>query len=75
MSETRQTRKVGDRVTRLLHPVPEAMAALGGMSRSTIYELFAKGEIKTVKVGRRTYVPADELRRYVDSLTAGEVVA
>ncbi len=55
-------------MTRLLHPVPEAQAALGGMSRSTIYELFAKGEIKTVKVGRRTFVTADELQRFVDSL-------
>lgn len=54
---------------RLLHPLPEAQDALGGMGRSTVYELIKAGEIAVVKVGRRTYIAHDELLRYVQALT------
>lgn len=57
-------------MSRLLHPIPEASEVLGGMSRSTLYEKLASGEIKSVKVGRRTYIAHDELERYVRTLTA-----
>jgi len=57
-------------MSRLLHPIPGALDVLGGMSRSTLYERIADGEIKAVKVGRRTYIAHDELERYVRSLTA-----
>lgn len=53
----------------LMHPIPEAAEVLGGMSRSTLYEKIANGEIVAVKVGRRTYIAHDELERYVRSLT------
>ena len=56
-------------MTRLLHQVPEAAEILGGMSRSTLYEKIAAGEIASVKVGRRTYIAHDELERYVRELT------
>ena len=54
---------------RLLHPIPESQDILGGMSRSTLYEKIGNGEIKPVKVGRRTYIAHDELERYVRVLT------
>ncbi len=54
---------------RLLHSIPDAGAVLGGMSRSTLYEKIANGEIAAVKVGRRTYIAHDELERYVRALT------
>ena len=56
--------------TPLLHPVAGAAATLG-VSRSTLYELIADGRITTVKIGRRTLVPHDELVRYVSTLTGG----
>ncbi len=55
-------------MTRLLHPTTEG-AALIGVGRSTLYELIRTGEIKTVKIGRRTLVPHEELERYVRALT------
>lgn len=58
----------GRTVTRLLEPLPDACQQLG-IGRSTFYELIAAGEIRTVKIGRRTLVARDELERYVRSLT------
>lgn len=55
---------------RLLHPIPEAVEVLGGMSRSTLYEKIAAGEIAVVKVGRRTYIAHGELERYVRELSS-----
>ncbi|MGN6199113.1 helix-turn-helix domain-containing protein [Humibacter sp.] len=57
-------------MTRLLHPIPEVAQVLGGMSRSTIYELFDSGALKRVKVGTRVYVTHEELERFVASLSA-----
>lgn len=57
---------------RLLHQIPEAQEILGGMSRSTLYEIIKDGEIAVVKVGRRTYIAGDELERYVRALTKGD---
>jgi hypothetical protein len=37
------------------------------MSRATLYLRIRAGEIKTQKDGRRSYVTAEELRRYVGS--------
>jgi excisionase family DNA binding protein len=55
-------------MVRLLHPLPEAQDVLGGMGRSTFYELIKAGEIAVVKIGRRTYIAHDELERYVRAL-------
>jgi len=44
----------------LLYQIHEAAEVLGGMSRSTIYERIAAGEITVVKVGRRMpFMPTD----------------
>lgn len=69
------TKEGSGHMARLLHPIPEASDVLGGMSRSTLYEKIAGGEIKAVKVGRRTYIAHEELERFVQTLTgavAGE---
>lgn len=49
----------------LLVSVEEAARRLG-VGRSAMYELLASGQIGRVKVGRRTLVPVQELRRWVD---------
>jgi excisionase family DNA binding protein len=54
----------------LLHTVNDVLASLGGMSRATFYRLVNDGTITVVKIGSRTYVKDEELRRYVASLTA-----
>lgn len=45
-------------------------AHIAGIGRSTLYEAMAAGELKAVKLGRRTLIPADELRRFIDALPA-----
>lgn len=58
-------------MTRLLHPIPEAIEQLG-IGRSTMYELIAAGTIRTVKIGRRTLVAHEELQRYVRDLATAD---
>lgn len=55
-------------MTRLLHPVPDAQKVLGGVSRSTIYNLVARGELEFVHIGRRALVTDESLRAFVDRL-------
>lgn len=61
----RESTAVSDR---LLLTVEEAGAALG-VGRSLMYELIARGEIQTVRVGRLRRVRPEDLRDYVTSLT------
>ncbi len=46
---------------RLLYPIPEARALLGGISHSGFYKIVNQGLIKITKVGRRSFVTHDEL--------------
>jgi len=55
-------------MSRLLHSLPEGAELLGGIGRSTLFELIAAGHIEVVKIGRRTLISHDELERYVRSL-------
>jgi excisionase family DNA binding protein len=44
-----------------LYNIDDTCAALGGIGRSKLYELFAAGELVSVKVGRRRLVPASSI--------------
>jgi excisionase family DNA binding protein len=61
-------------MTKLLHPVTEAWEILG-VGRTTLYELIARGEIRAVKIGRRTLIPDEELQRFVATLQRQDTVA
>jgi excisionase family DNA binding protein len=50
-----------------LHNVESAMARLG-VGRSTIFELIASGELRSVKVRRRRLIPEQALRDFVARL-------
>ena len=50
---------------RAAYPLEEARTLLGGLARSTLYSLHRRGELRFVKLGRRTLVPADEIRRLI----------
>ena len=41
-----------------------------GLGRSKIYELIKSGELKTIKIGRRTLVTVESIRALVDQKTA-----
>ena len=45
--------------------VPQA-AALLGISRALAYELIARGELPSLRLGRRVVVPRRALQRFVD---------
>jgi excisionase family DNA binding protein len=55
-----------DDVDRLL-PVEVAKGLLG-LGRTRFYEILNAGEIRAVRLGRRTLIPASEIRRYQLSL-------
>ena len=42
---------------------------LGGVGRTTVYELIKRGELTQVHVGRRSFLTAKSLAAYVDRLT------
>ena len=58
---------------RLLLRIPEAAWRVG-LSRSTLYEQIAAGELATVRVGRSVRIRAADLEAWVDRLQrqAGE---
>lgn len=49
-------------IPRIAYSLAE-VEALSGLSRSTLYRLMARGELETVKRGRRRLVPAKQLER------------
>jgi excisionase family DNA binding protein len=48
-----------------LIPVKEARERLGGISPTTFYKLVNDGEIRTVKIGSRTFVPASVIDDFI----------
>ena len=56
----------------LLHSIPEARVMLGGIGNSKFYELVGAGQLKLVKIGSRSFVTSDEIRRYVAALQENE---
>lgn len=52
----------------LLPVYPDAGKALGGLGRTKVYELITSGELRTVKIGRRRFVPAAAVEEYVSRL-------
>jgi excisionase family DNA binding protein len=52
----------------LLPVYPDAGKALGGLGRTKIYELITSGQLRTVKIGRRRFVPASAIEEYVAEL-------
>lgn len=53
---------------RVLYSVPEVAVALGGITPRHVGNLISKGELRSVKIGRRRLVPADAIAEYVRGL-------
>jgi excisionase family DNA binding protein len=64
-------REVGN-VERLLFTVEQCAEALG-IGRTNAYELVLKGEISSVKVGRRRLVPRWALEKFIRKLEGLDV--
>ncbi len=52
----------------LLPVYPDAGKALGGLGRTKVYELISSGELRTVTIGRRRFVPVTAVEEYVARL-------
>jgi excisionase family DNA binding protein len=50
---------------------PDAGNALGGVGRTKLFELVATGELRSVKIGRRRFIPVEAVREYVSRLEEG----
>lgn len=46
--------------------VNEAAQALGGIKRDLVYALINRGELRSVKLGRRRVVPVDAIRECLE---------
>jgi excisionase family DNA binding protein len=53
----------------LLHPVDDAMRVLGGISRTTLWQLTKSGELQSVKIGSRVFITDASVRDYVERLS------
>lgn len=51
---------------RLAYPIDEACTQLS-ISRSSLYALEKEGRIAFTKIGRRTVIRADELKRFLET--------
>ena len=51
--------------TRELYSIEEARSLLGGISRVTIYELLNNGELSSVTIGRRRFIPAGAITAFI----------
>jgi hypothetical protein len=58
-------------IARLL-PVEEARRYLGGISRTMLYQLMSRGDIRRVNIGRRSFVSAESLQAYVHRQQAND---
>jgi excisionase family DNA binding protein len=47
---------------------PEARRELGGIGRTKYYQLITTGELRSVRIGRRRFVPAAAIDEYVARL-------
>lgn len=54
--------------TRKLDSIPDAQAYLGGIGRTTLYELMKTQELRAVRIGRRSFITRDSLDKYVERL-------
>lgn len=51
-------------MTPLVYDIKEALEVLP-VSRATLYQLMKAGEIRRIKIGRRTFIKHEELERFV----------
>jgi len=71
-SEQRNRKALAVTDTRKLDPIPDAQAYIGGIGRTTLYELAKAGHLKIVKIGARAFVTRESLDAYVQTISLGE---
>jgi excisionase family DNA binding protein len=64
----KNTESVVTPITQMLFSLDQVSEVLGGLGRTTIFELIKTGELKVVKIGRRSFVSQRAMAEYVSSL-------
>jgi excisionase family DNA binding protein len=54
---------------------PTEVAVVIGLSRSKVYELIARGEIPSIRLGGKILVPAESVRKVIAEALAGSPAA
>jgi hypothetical protein len=54
----------------LAHTIPAACARLGGISRSSLYNMIKAGRVRTIEIGGRVMVSDQECQRVVAAAPA-----
>ncbi len=52
-----------------LIPIATAQHELGGIGRTTIYELIDLGHLTRVRIGRRAFITGESIAAYIDAIT------
>ena len=60
---------MSERVNRLVSIQEAREKWLGGVGRTTVYELIKRGELTQVHIGRRSFLTAKSLEAYVNRLS------
>lgn len=55
-----------------LRDLPGTQSRLGNVGRTKLFELIARGELRSVKIGRRRFVPQSEIDAYIERLKQHE---
>ena len=53
-----------------LNNVEESQQKLGGLGRTRIFHLLQTGELQSVKIGRRRFIPDSSIQQYIEGLKA-----
>ena len=53
----------------MLVSIPDTCAELGGVSRTTVYDLVNRGLLNKVNIGSRGFITSQSLTAYVESLS------
>jgi hypothetical protein len=52
-----------------LVPIEDAQRELGGIGRTTLYELIEQGHLIRARIGRRAFITGDSIASYITSIT------
>jgi hypothetical protein len=56
-------------------PIPGTQNMLGGISRTSVYELVKSGQLQKIRIGKRSLITVSSIYALVDRLTAQEAGA
>lgn len=53
-----------------LNNIEQTSEKLGGLGRTRVFHLLQTGELQSVKIGRRRFIPDSSIQQYIEGLKA-----